>query len=135
MMINIDKTQVRQINYFEMMAWFENPDNAAETAADLAAAGYIFEQTPYVFDEYNGILLTSIVYGVISGHTTLDSNALFDRLREIVGPYGSCDSLGFLDAPRTQVERCHHWTGGSSIAERFEDSARNSRRAVAATGT
>jgi hypothetical protein len=61
---------------------------------------------------------------VISGRTALDSNALFDQLREIVGPYGACDSLGFLDAPTTQAAPYHHWSGGSSIAERFEGWAR-----------
>jgi hypothetical protein len=37
--------------YFEAMAWFDSPDDAEEAKEALAAAGYAFETTPYVFDE------------------------------------------------------------------------------------
>jgi hypothetical protein len=50
------------------MTWFDSPNDAAEAEADLAAAGYTFERTPYVFDEDDGILLTPTVYGVIFGY-------------------------------------------------------------------
>ena len=63
------------------MAWFDSPDDAAEATADLAAAGYAFEITPYVFDEADGILLTPTVYGVISGYTlAADEIALSNQL-------------------------------------------------------
>jgi hypothetical protein len=58
-------------------------DDAEEGAAALATAGYTFEVTPHVFDEEGGILLTPTVYGVISGHTGLDVDAIFAQLREI----------------------------------------------------
>jgi hypothetical protein len=65
-----------------------------------------------VFDEDNGILLTPTVYGMISGCTlAADEIALFNQLLEITD--GSCDACGFLDAPTSQAERYHRWTGGS----------------------
>jgi hypothetical protein len=116
-MMNLDKVDLaaRQTNYryFEVMAWFESPDDAAEAETALAAAGYAFEQTPYVFDEKDGFLLTPTVYRVIAGHTGLDEDAIFAQLLEIVAPFDSCDAFGFVDAPTSQVERYKQWTGGN----------------------
>ena len=56
--------------YFEAMAWFDSPDDAKEAEEALAVAGYAFEQTPYVFDEDNGFLLTPTVYRVITGYAS-----------------------------------------------------------------
>jgi hypothetical protein len=95
------------------MAWFDSPDDAKEAKEALAAAGYAFEQTPYVFDENNGFLITPTVYGMITGYTGADGNAIFRQLREITGPFGGCDSCGFRDAPSSQDEQYKMWTGRS----------------------
>jgi len=98
--------------YFEALAWFDSPDDAVEAETALAAAGYAFEKTPYVFDEVDGFLLTPTVYGVITGYTDKpDESALFDQLLEITA--GGCDACGFLDEPTTQAERFKTWTGRS----------------------
>jgi hypothetical protein len=61
-MANLDEVDLaaHQTNrrYFEVTPWFESPDDAAEAETALAAVGYAFEQTPYVFDEKDGFLLT-----------------------------------------------------------------------------
>jgi hypothetical protein len=96
------------------MAWFDSPDDAVEAKEALAAVGYVFEPTPYVFDVHNGFLLTPTVYGVISGYAgEPDVSAIFRQLREITGPFGDCDSFGFLAAPTSQAERYTWWTGRS----------------------
>jgi hypothetical protein len=114
---NLNDVQARPLDrgrrYFETMAWFESSDSATAAGMALAAIGYTWEQTPYVFDEEDGVLLTSTVYGVISGHTELDEGVAFGQLREIVAPLGGCDSYGFADAPSTQAERYKAWTGGN----------------------
>ena len=98
--------------YFEALAWFDSPEDATEAKAALAAVGYAFEQTPYVFDVHNGFLLAPTVYGVIAGYTGKpDENALFIQLLEIIG--GSCDELDFRDEPTSQDERYRRWTGRS----------------------
>ena len=98
--------------YFEALAWFDSPDDAEEAKAALAAVGYVFEQTPYVFDVHDGFLIAPTVYGVITGYTDKpDENALFIQLLEIIG--GSCDELDFRDAPTSQDERYKRWTGRS----------------------
>jgi hypothetical protein len=100
--------------YFEAMAWFDSPDDAAEAEEALAAAGFAFEQTPYVFDEKDGFLLTPTVYGTIAGYTDEpDGSVVFHRLRELIAPFGDCDSYGFLDEPTSQAKRYKTWTGGS----------------------
>jgi hypothetical protein len=97
--------------YFEAMAWFESPDDAEEAKEDLAAAGYAFEQTPYVFDVHNGFLLAPTVYGVITGYTDEpDADVICYQLRDIIRAFGDCDCCGFVDAPTTQAERYHQWT-------------------------
>jgi hypothetical protein len=94
------------------MAWFDSPDDAKEAKEALAAAGYTFEQTPYVFDEHNGFLISPTVYGVITGYTNKpDEHALFHQLLEIVRPFGECDNCGFEDEPTTQAKRFKTWTG------------------------
>jgi hypothetical protein len=104
--------------YFETMAWFDSPDDAEEAKAALAAAGYAFEQTPYVFDVSNGFLLTLTVYGVIAGYTDEpDAGEVFHQLREIICPFGDCDSYGFRDAPSSQDERYRTWTSGRNLAD------------------
>jgi hypothetical protein len=96
------------------MAWFDSPEDAKEAEEALAAAGYAFEQTPYVFDEHNGFLITPMVYGVIAGYTDKpDESAIFHQLLEIVGPFGECDACGFEDEPTSQAKRYKRWTGGS----------------------
>jgi hypothetical protein len=96
------------------MVTFQSPDDAEEAAAALAEVGYTFEQTPYVFDEDGGILLTPAVYGVITGYTSAaDERALFAQLIEITGPFGTCDCCGFRDVPTSQAERYKRWTGKS----------------------
>jgi hypothetical protein len=102
--------------YFEALAWFDSPEDATEAKEALAAAGYAFEPTPYVFDEHNGFLLTPTVYGVISGYTgyaETDEIALFTRLLEIIAPFGECDDCGFEDEPTTQDKRYKRWAGGN----------------------
>ena len=99
--------------YFEALAWFDSPEDATEAKAALAAAGYAFEQTPYVFDEHNGFLIAPTVYGVISGYTGVNESVVFNQLLEIVGPFGECDDCGFRDAPTTQDQRYRRWTGGN----------------------
>ena len=99
--------------YFEALAWFDSPGDAVEAKATLAAAGYAFERTPYVFDEHNGFLIAPTVYGVISGYTGVNESVVFNQLLEIVGPFGECDAFGFVDEPTTQAERYETWTGGS----------------------
>ena len=90
--------------YFEALAWFDSPDDAEEAEEALGAEGYAFEQTPYVFDEHDGFLITPTVYGVITGSTDKpDESALFHQLLEITA--GGCDACGFLDEPTTQAER------------------------------
>ena len=90
--------------YFEALAWFDSPDDAEEAEEALGAEGYAFEQTPYVFDEHDGFLITPTVYGVITGYTDKpDESALFHQLLEITA--GGCDACGFLDEPTTQAER------------------------------
>ena len=116
--MNLNETQACQtdLRYFETMAWFESPGDAEEATAALAAAGYSFEITPYVFDDSDGILLTPTVYGVITGYVGagVDEHALFHQLIELARPYGTCDSFGFLEAPTSQAERYHLWTGGTA---------------------
>jgi hypothetical protein len=74
--------------YFEALAWFDSPDDAVEAETALAAAGYAFEKTPYVFDEVDGFLLTPTVYGVITGYTDKpDASALFHQLIEITAAH------------------------------------------------
>jgi hypothetical protein len=111
---NLNEVQTaRQTNrrrYFEAMAWFESPDKATEAGMALASVGYVFEQTPYVYDEKDGFLFSSTVYGVISG-TGLDEGAISSQLREIIAPLGGCDACGFEDAPTSQAERYKRWTG------------------------
>jgi hypothetical protein len=98
--------------YFEALAWFDSPDDAKEAEEALAAAGYAFEQTPYVFDEDDGFLLTPTVYGVITGYTDKpDEMSVFNQLLDLVG--GSCDACGFEDEPTTQAHRFKRWTGRS----------------------
>ena len=98
--------------YFEALAWFDSPEDATEAKAALAAAGYAFEQTPYVFDEDDGFLLTPTVYGVITGYTDKpDEMSVFNQLLDLVG--GSCDACGFEDEPTTQAHRFKRWTGRS----------------------
>jgi hypothetical protein len=99
--------------YFEAMAWFDSPDDATEAETALAAAGYAFEQTPYVFDEHDGFLISPTVYGVITGYTGVDESAVFNQLLEIVAPFGSCDACGFVDEPTSQAKRYKMWTGRS----------------------
>ena len=99
--------------YFEALAWFDSPGDAVEAKATLAAAGYAFERTPYVFDEHNGFLIAPTVYGVISGYTGVNESVVFNQLLEIVGPFGECDDCGFRDAPTTQDQRYRRWTGGN----------------------
>ena len=99
--------------YFEALACFNSPEDAVEAKAALAAAGYAFERTPYVFDEHNGFLIAPTVYGVISGYTGVNESVVFNQLLEIVGPFGECDAFGFVDEPTTQAERYETWTGGS----------------------
>jgi hypothetical protein len=99
------------------LAWFDSPDDAEEAKEALAAVGYAFEQTPYVFDEEDGFLITPTVYGVITGHTRLDESALFHQLLEIVRPFGECDACGFEDEPTTQAKRFKRWTSGGSLAD------------------
>jgi hypothetical protein len=114
--MNLNEVQAtRQTNhrYFEALAWFDSPDDAAEAKAALATAGYTFEQTPFVFDEDNGFLITPTVYGVITGYTGVDESAVFHQLLEITGPFGSCDACGFLDVPTSQAERYKRWTSRS----------------------
>jgi hypothetical protein len=102
-----------ELRYFESLAWFESPEDAEAAAAALAKAGYVFEPTPYVFDESDGVLRTSTVYGVISGHTSaVDEHALFAQLLELTGEFGNCDACGFLDAPTSQAERYRTWNYG-----------------------
>jgi hypothetical protein len=104
----------RRRRYFEAMAWFDSPDDAVEAEAALAAAGYAFERTPYVFDEHNGFLITPAVYGVITGYTDkTNERAVFNQLLEIVGPFGECDDCGFRDEPTSQAKRYKRWTGGN----------------------
>jgi hypothetical protein len=100
--------------YFEAMAWFDSPNDVKEAETALAAAGYAFEQTPYIFDEHNGFLLTSTVYGVITGYTDKpEEEVIFRQLREITDPFGGCDACRFEDAPTSQAERYKMWTGRS----------------------
>jgi hypothetical protein len=104
--------------YFEALAWLDSPDDATEAATALAAVGYAFERTPYVFDEDDGFLLTPTVYGVITGYTDKpDETALVGQLREIVGPFGEFDACGFEDKPTTQAERYKTWTSGRNLAD------------------
>jgi hypothetical protein len=79
--------------YFEAMGWFDSPANAEEAAEVLAAAGYAFEQIPYLFDEINGFLIAPTVYGIITGYTNKpDEELIFRQLREITDPFGGCDA-------------------------------------------
>jgi hypothetical protein len=55
-----DTARQTYLRYFETMVTFQSPDDAEEAAAALAEAGYAFEQTQYVFDEDDGILLTCL---------------------------------------------------------------------------
>jgi hypothetical protein len=117
-MTTLDETLQTGFRYFEVMAWFDSPDDAEEVTEALAYAGYAFELTPHVFDEEDGILLTPSVYGVISGYIeTGESSTVFHRLREIIRPFGDCDSCEFRDAPTSQAERYTRWTGKSAGPE------------------
>jgi hypothetical protein len=99
--------------YFEALAWFDSPEDATEAKAALAAAGYTFEQTPYVFDVHEGFLIAPTVYGVITGYAGIDDMTLVHQLLEIIRPFGECDDCGFLDMPTSQAERYRRWTGGN----------------------
>jgi hypothetical protein len=86
----IDAARQTGLRYFEIMATFQSPDDAKEAAVALAEVGYVFEQTPYVFDEEDGILLTPTVYGIISGHTAAASERALFGPRNLV-PEESAD--------------------------------------------
>jgi hypothetical protein len=123
--MDLNETQATpqtDLRYFEMMAWFDSPDDAEEATAALAAVGYSFEITPYVYDDLDGVLLTPTVYGFISGYTSAaDESVLFSHLKEITRPYGGCDCCGFCDAPSSQTDRYYRWTGGNLAAVRAAD--------------
>jgi hypothetical protein len=103
--------------YFEALAWLDSPDDAAEAETALAAVGYAFEQTPYVFDEVDGFLLTPTVYGVITGYTDKPESALAGHLREIIAAFGECDDCGFEDKPTSQAKRFKRWTSGGNLED------------------
>ena len=95
------------LRYFEIETVFLSPARVPEAVEALAAASLTWVPNADVVDPAG-----PTVYGVITGLTSENQDAIYSLAQEIVDPFdGDCVQWSFQDAPSTHAKRTERWNG------------------------